>query len=216
MLTTGSDNSLKVKIYCWISTFWNGEFLRCGYLIKQMDLLDCWDQELVTVYLPLSSGNFREFSTLLSQLWFFERIFCWFCVCRWYPGTQNLITSAPDRSLRLFSTIVDQQSCEFSQGKHIAKKAKKYSIRVEELKLNSIIDMDICMYQYFVALSCLVMKLFDSFIDWKRSDFVLNLNSVQLFEVLIFFWCVSCLTVFDSLTLKLVRLLIKGLWSQIP
>jgi hypothetical protein len=44
--------------------------------------------------------------------------------------------------LRYFNTAKDEQNREFSQGKHLEKKAKKYHITVEELKLAPIRSFD--------------------------------------------------------------------------
>eukprot|EP00795_Rhopilema_esculentum_P000788 gene788-10517_t len=61
---------------------------------------------------------------------------------RFYGSSGHIILSAAlDRSLRYMSTIRDEQSCEFSQGSLI-KISKNLGLRVEDLKLPPITDVD--------------------------------------------------------------------------
>ncbi|KAI7904599.1 Utp21 specific WD40 associated putative domain-containing protein [Cokeromyces recurvatus] len=55
---------------------------------------------------------------------------------------KTILSAGRDHSLRSFSTIRDAQNYEFSQG-HLAKKAKKRGISIDELKLPQIIDFDV-------------------------------------------------------------------------
>ena len=48
-----------------------------------------------------------------------------------------------NRSLRVFSTIQQQRSAELSQGK-LKRKAKKFNIAEEHLKLSPIVQFDSC------------------------------------------------------------------------
>lgn len=57
-----------------------------------------------------------------------------------------LISAGEDRSLRSFNVVRDQQMVEFSQGKGIAKKAKKVHKATEQLKLSPIVDFSSCKY----------------------------------------------------------------------
>lgn len=54
------------------------------------------------------------------------------------------MSAGRDHSLRCFSTILDTQNFEFSQG-HLTKKAKERGVRTEDLKLPQIVDFDINM-----------------------------------------------------------------------
>eukprot|EP00794_Sanderia_malayensis_P006767 gene6767-7529_t len=61
---------------------------------------------------------------------------------RYYGKEGHVLLSAGlDRSLRYTSTIRDEQSCEISQGS-LLKKSKNLGVRVEELKLSPITDLD--------------------------------------------------------------------------
>ncbi|KAL4210717.1 hypothetical protein CU097_012847 [Rhizopus azygosporus] len=55
-----------------------------------------------------------------------------------------ILSAGRDHSLRCFSTILDTQNFEFSQG-HLTKKAKERGVRAEDLKLPQIVDFDINM-----------------------------------------------------------------------
>ncbi|KAG0764980.1 hypothetical protein G6F33_002109 [Rhizopus arrhizus] len=55
-----------------------------------------------------------------------------------------ILSAGRDHSLRCFSTILDTQNFEFSQG-HLAKKAKERGISMDDLKLPQILDFDINM-----------------------------------------------------------------------
>lgn len=57
-----------------------------------------------------------------------------------------LISAGQDRSLRSFNVVRDQQMIEFSQGKGILKKAKKFHKATEQMKLSNIVDFSSCKY----------------------------------------------------------------------
>lgn len=61
----------------------------------------------------------------------------------------DILSCSPDRSFRRFNITVDQQAMEFSQGPGLAKKAKKYNIAQEELKLFPIVDFCACNCIFF-------------------------------------------------------------------
>ncbi len=56
--------------------------------------------------------------------------------------THDILSCSNDQSFRKFSLIRDHQCQELSQGKGISKKAKKYAVKTEELKLPPIVDFD--------------------------------------------------------------------------
>lgn len=57
-------------------------------------------------------------------------------------GLKTILSAGRDHSLRSFSTVRDAQNFEFSQG-HLAKKANKHGISMDDLKLPQIIDFDV-------------------------------------------------------------------------
>lgn len=75
-------------------------------------------------------------------------------------GGRFLLSAAMDRSLRLFNIVRDQQMVEFSQGKGIAKKAKKIHKAAEQLKLPPIVDFAACKNS---CLLCILLYIFVSF-----------------------------------------------------
>ncbi|KAG1468282.1 hypothetical protein G6F56_003920 [Rhizopus delemar] len=56
----------------------------------------------------------------------------------------SILSAGRDHSLRCSSTVLDAQNFEFSQG-HLAKKSKERGIKMDELKLPQILDLDINM-----------------------------------------------------------------------
>ncbi|KAH7352308.1 hypothetical protein KP509_19G039200 [Ceratopteris richardii] len=60
---------------------------------------------------------------------------------RYYGNGRHILSAGQDRAFRVFSTIQDQQSRELSQG-HIAKRARKFKFKEEELKLPPVISFD--------------------------------------------------------------------------
>jgi U3 small nucleolar RNA-associated protein 21 len=58
---------------------------------------------------------------------------------RFYGDGSSILSAGQDRALRTFSIIREQQSMELSQG-HLAKKAKAYHLKVDELRLPLISD----------------------------------------------------------------------------
>lgn len=68
---------------------------------------------------------------------------------RFYESTvsvYDILSCSPDRTFRRFHMNQDQQSIEFSQRGEITRRAKKYNIAQEELKLTPIIDFAACNY----------------------------------------------------------------------
>jgi U3 small nucleolar RNA-associated protein 21 len=57
-------------------------------------------------------------------------------------GLKTILSAGRDHSLRSFSTIRDSQNFEYSQG-HLAKKASKHGISMDDLKLPQIVDFDV-------------------------------------------------------------------------
>ncbi|KAL7320299.1 rRNA-processing protein utp21, variant 2 [Mucor circinelloides] len=57
-------------------------------------------------------------------------------------GLKTILSAGRDHSLRSFSTVRDAQNFEFSQG-HLARKANKRGISMDDLKLPQIIDFDV-------------------------------------------------------------------------
>ncbi|CEP16590.1 hypothetical protein [Parasitella parasitica] len=55
---------------------------------------------------------------------------------------KTILSAGRDHSLRSFSTVRDAQNFEFSQG-HLARKAKKHGVSMDDLKLPQIIDFDV-------------------------------------------------------------------------
>lgn len=58
---------------------------------------------------------------------------------RFYGEGSTLLSAGHDRALRAFSIIREQQSSELSQG-HLAKKAKAYHMKIDELRLPLVTD----------------------------------------------------------------------------
>ncbi|KAM6570579.1 hypothetical protein CsatB_018564 [Cannabis sativa] len=60
---------------------------------------------------------------------------------KFYSNGRHILSAGQDRAFRLFSVIQDQQSRELSQ-RHVAKRAKKLKMKVEEIKLKPVIGFD--------------------------------------------------------------------------
>ncbi|KAF3783674.1 WD repeat-containing protein 36 [Nymphaea thermarum] len=60
---------------------------------------------------------------------------------RFYKNGRHILSAGQDRAFRLFSTIQDQQCRELSQ-RHVSKRAKKFKVKEEEIKLKPVISFD--------------------------------------------------------------------------
>ncbi|CAH9085598.1 unnamed protein product [Cuscuta epithymum] len=61
---------------------------------------------------------------------------------KYYANGRHILSAGQDRAFRLFSVIQDQQSRELSQ-RHVAKRAKKFKLKEEEIKLKPVLAFDV-------------------------------------------------------------------------